>query len=197
MTELDAGAVPVEGRAMIALWLRVLVLVARSRAAWPEQPLERVVPACAAAARAEARTGVDAETMLAIAEHESDLRPNTVSWRDDAGRRVDKAVDNLCTGVPVDRPATSGLVQTVTRGRAACRAMLRPGAAMLAGARELAEWRASPTCRGDLKCGLAGYAGGNAGALAARAGRRTLAVQFADLFIARSRHLRVAALPES
>lgn len=60
------------------------------------------------------------------------------------------------------------------------------------GAEQLAEWVRA--CGGDPRCALAGYAGGWAGARAARAGELTLATRFADLFRARARRLEASRL---
>lgn len=170
---------------MIATIIRCIALAARAHTAFPDQPLDRVTTASCAAVEADAEL---APTLLAIAEHESDLEPTAVSWRDSSGRRVDRVVHSEVDRLWVPRgTSTCGLVQSVATDRASCLALLDPIAAMRAGAAELRAWL--EYSRGDLLVALGGYSGGTAGAIAAREGRTTLAVRFARLFVYRARRL--------
>jgi hypothetical protein len=213
--DVDAGTRAVV-LAVIGGFLRVLALVARAHALWPAAPLEHVTAAACAAVRAEGG-GVPAEILLAIAQHESDLRPVAVSWRNGDGQRVDilwsdagvhdhdeRAHENTRTdtAIYVRAPASirqasppargalaCGLLSTIAPGRARCAELLDPDVAMAAGVAELGEWLRSPLSGGSLRLALAGYAGGVAGARAAREGIDAPAVRFADLFLARARAL--------
>ncbi len=166
---------------MIIHAVRLALLVLNAHAVWPTEPIDRVSAAASAAVDAET-ADVPAELLLGISEHESDLRPNTVSYVV-GGRRLDNLWTNLWA--PPDRLATCGYGQTVARGRAEC------AAAIVAGMRpmvaELEEELAS--CRGDMRCALSCYAGGNAGVAAWRARRRTTATTFAALFYRRAKQL--------
>lgn len=176
---------------MIAVLLRALALAARAHVAWPAQPLDRVAAAALAAARAE-RPDVPAELLLAIAEHESDLEPNAVSWRDASGNRVDILWSGDRSRLLRARAIVCGYVQASVGVQECAKAIERDGA-MAIGARQLALWMRSPLCAGSLRCALAGYAGGVRGARAASEGSETLAVRFADLFLARARSLGMPA----
>lgn len=169
---------------MIAAVMHAIALFVSAHLAYPAAPLDRLGVAVLAAAAGETER-VPAELLIAIAEHESDLRPGAVSWRRADGRRVDKVVEN-----PVEIPdgvAACGLVQTVARGRAACARLLVPGLGIAAGVAELEAELAA--CRGVMACALAIYAGGRAGRLAWEAGETTDATRFAALFAARAHAL--------
>lgn len=203
-----------------AALLRVLVLAAHAHAAWPTMPIERVVRASYVAVATET-DAVPAEILLAIAEHESDLRPNVVSYCEADGHRVDILWEPVNSDLGPDvfsstkvaaqaranaqekpgpeasrrkvagwwpRGAVCGYL-AATLDRASCDAAIVQDGGMSNGAEQLVTW--SRFCRSDLRCALAGYAGGVAGARAAREGRVTLATRFADLFIARARRLGV------
>jgi hypothetical protein len=164
------------------LIIRVVLLIARTHAAFPAQPIERVAVAAIAAARAET-PDAPAEVLLAIADHESDLQPRAVSWRGRGGQRVDILWDDR-RGPPGGAGLACGLVQTVAHTRAACAELLDPITAMRAGAAELGEWLSASG--GNLRVALAGYAGGWGGARDARTGARSDATAFADIFRARA-----------
>ena len=188
---------------MIAAILRTLALAAQMHAVWPAQPIPRVLVAAVAAERA-ARPGLPAELLAAIAEHESDLRPNVVSWRDACGQRVDAVWESSSNSLkPLSAPnsvwrsswpenAVCGFLQA-SGTPTECMAAIDLDGAMALGVVELQEWLRA--CRGDLRCALAGYAGGNSGARAALSGETTLATRFADLFLARARALHDAGVP--
>lgn len=163
--------------------LRVMALVWRASALYPDATMADLVDVSYAAALEET-PAVPAEILLAIAEHESRLRPNAVSWRG-ANKRVDIL---WMDGATMPRGSLAcGLVQTIVRDRSACIDLLDPVAAMRAGVVELDEELRA--CRGEMTCALSAYAGGNAGLAAWRAGETTDATRFAYLFAARARQL--------
>lgn len=169
---------------MIALMFRALELAWHVHHVYPAAPIARVAVAAYAAAAAETEE-VRGETLLAIAEHESDLRSRAVSWRR-GGRRVDKVVDNELE-IPRSGRLACGLVQTIAPDRAGCAKLLTPTAAMLAGVAELTE--ELHVCRGATICALSLYAGGQAGRVAWEAGVDTDATRFARHFAQRARQL--------
>jgi hypothetical protein len=162
--------------------LRALALALRAFTAWSGVDTLSVADAASAAVRAESETGVPAELLLAIANHESSLRRNAVSWRRPDGKRV----DILWTGQPVPGYIVCGYM-SASATRATCGAEIAQDGGMRLGAEQVATWVRA--CRGDLRCALAGYAGGWAGVRALRAGEPCDAVRFADLFIARARQI--------
>lgn len=96
----------------------------------------------AAAVTAGFVTGEDASVLLAIARGESNYRADVLM--------VERSGALSC-----------GVVQATAINLADCkrlRASLLAG--YLAGARQLRNWRTHANCRGNLACGLAGYAGG-------------------------------------
>lgn len=160
--------------------IRAIALVLRLWVQHPDQPIDRVVLATYHALRAETER-VPAEVMLAIAHHESDLRPNAVSFVR-AGKRVDVLWDGAA---PLPPRVVCGYLQAMA-SPAECRAMVTHDGGMLAGSLELRTW--SGTCRGDLACVLRGHAGGTA--CSRDAGACTShARAFAALFLARARRL--------
>ncbi len=169
----------------MTIFVHVVILALRSHAAWPDAPIDRVVAASSAAVRAET-SAAPAELLMAIAQHESDLEPRTVSWRRGGGKRVDRIVTSV-EEVPSTGPLACGLVSTIASTRDACAELLDPDRAMAAGAAELGEHAAA--CRGSVRCQLASYAGGSAGVRAWRAHARTSATIFAEAFIRRAEQL--------
>lgn len=141
---------------MLSKLIHMLMLIAHARQLWPAMPIVRVVRASYVAVAAETH-GVPAEILLGIAEHESDLQPNAVSWLA-AGRRVDM----LWIGQPLPPREVCGYEQAMSTP-ASCRAMIAVDGGMRAGAAELVEWLT--TCHGNLRCALRGHAGGTACAL--------------------------------
>ncbi len=168
---------------MIAAIIRVLILMAHAHAAWPDAPLERIAVAAIEAVGAET-SSVDAAMLLAIAQHESDLRPNTVSYVVN-GKRVDGLWTTLW--IPPDGKMTCGYGQSVAHGRAECAAIIADHGGMTAAAAEISE--AMVRCHRSMPCALSLYAGGNAGILAWRMHKRTSATEFAALFIRRAQQL--------
>lgn len=163
--------------------IRVLLLALKVHLLWPGYPADRVIAAARAAAAAETES-LPAEILVAIAQHESDLEPTAISWRGSSGVRV----DILWTDQHLPTRVVCGYLQAAGDS-GACRAAIAADGAMAMGAVELGVWARSPLSRGSLRVALAGYAGGVAGARAAREGNDALAVRFADLFIARARRL--------
>lgn len=137
-------------------WLRVIILIARAHALWPSIPIRQLAAASYVAVAAEIHD-VPSEILLAIAQHESDLEPNAVSWRSDG-----RTVSLLWTTQRLPSKIVCGYVQAMSTP-ASCRAMIAVDGGMRAGAAELVEWLT--TCHGDLRCALRGHAGGTACAL--------------------------------
>lgn len=173
--------------AMIATLLHIVTLAARAHAAWPEYPVTTVTAAAREAVVAELETGVPAEVLYAIAQHESDLVDNCVSYRDSTGRRVDTVIGAVARRWP--RGAVAGYLQATFESAVEARAAIAVDGGMRTGARQLAEWVASPLTHGSIRLALAGYAGGVAGVRRARGGVTAPAVAFADLFLRRARAL--------
>jgi hypothetical protein len=160
--------------------LRVFFLVLRFGQVFPGAPLERVIVASVHAVRAES-DGVPAEVLLAIAEHESDLQPNAVSYVS-RGRRVDLLWDGAS---PLPGRIVCGYLSAMGTP-ARCRETIQFDGAMTHGAAELQLWMG--TCRGDVGCALRGHAGGTACArdvLRCSPNART----FAAMFLGRARRL--------
>lgn len=164
--------------------IRAVALAIRLWLQHPEQSPERIAMATYFAVMAETDQ-VPAELMLAIAHHESDLRPNAVSFVR-AGRRVD-VLWNLVSPIP-GRVVCGYLQAMATRDQ--CAAAVATDGAMTIGRDELALW--SATCRGDQACVLRGHAGGTACSRDQRA-CSTHALAFARLFLARARRLGLSA----
>lgn len=161
--------------------IRVLLLALRLTRAYPDQPIDRAVVASYWAVQAETAS-VPAEVLLAIAEHESDLRPDAVSWVA-GGRRHDSPPEKLPARLPT-RVVCGYLSAMGTPDL--CRRESAIDGGMRLGALELGLW--SATCRGDIACVLRGHASGTACALdAARCSDNAAA--FARLFLARARRL--------
>ena len=116
---------------------------------------------------------VPAEILVAVAEHESDGRPDIVSWRE----------GGVTYSMPFEKMekwphhAVCGYLQAMASTRDACRRMIDALGGMLAGAAEIATWLR--TCRGELACALSGHAGGWEGVNAWHAGKSTPATVFA------------------
>lgn len=163
--------------------IRALLLALKIHAVWPGYPADRVIAVARAAVAAET-SAIPAEVLVAIAQHESDFEPTAVSWRERERARV----DILWTDQPLPTSVVCGYLQAAG-GAGACRTAIAADGAMAMGAAELGVWVRSRLSAGSLRVALAGYAGGVAGARAARAGTDALAVRFADLFIARARRL--------
>ena len=157
--------------------MRIIWLVLRVHAVYPNVPIDHVIVAVRAAVKAET-SSASAPLLVAIAQHESDLRPRAVSWRR-GRRRVDRVVDNPVE-IPARGPLACGLASSIAADRATCERLLDPTAAMLAAVAELTEELAR--CRGDVSCALSCYAGGRRGIDAWRAGLRTDATVFAAIF---------------
>ncbi len=166
--------------------VRVVRLGVAVHAVSPSIPLDRVVVASYVAVAQETRA-VPAEILLAIAIHESELEFRAVSWRDDGGKRVDRLWVDATSAPPDNRRLTCGLMQTAAVSRAACARLLDPTIAFAAGAAEFAEWLEA--ARGDFAGALSGYAGGNRGIAAWRAGEEADATRFARLFQRQARAL--------
>ena len=173
-TVYPTGAIAVRGHSIVAVGPETKMLA--------EWHAPRVLDASYAAVRAEDATGVDAALLLAIAQHESDLRRNAVSWRRPDGKRV----DILWTGQPTPGWIVCGYM-SASATRATCGAEISRDGGMELGARQVAEWMRA--CDGDVHCALAGYAGGWPGVRAMRAFRACDAVAFAELFVRRARQL--------
>lgn len=169
---------------MIAILFRALVLFSHARAAWPAVPADRVLAASLAAAAAET-PAIAGELLLAIAAHESDLRPNAVSWRLPGAPRVDLVWDQRSPLPP--RVVCGYLSAMATAG--SCAAMVARDGGMRAGAAELEEWAA--TCGGDVACVVRGHAGGTACAVHDRCSDDARA--FARLFLGNARRLGMPA----
>lgn len=168
------------------LILRFLLLYFAAHRAWPDYEAEKLAAACAMAVEIEDVAGVPAPLLLAIAQHESDLEPGAVSWRDAAGRRHDRVLVTNET-IKIAGPLVCGYLSAMARDGFDCSMMIETTGGMLRGALEIREWL--DTCRGDVRCALSGHAGGNAGMLAHREHRDTQATRFADLFTQRARVL--------
>lgn len=153
---------------------------------YPNQPADRVLVASYHAVQAETSL-VPAEVLLAIAEHESDLRPDAMSWVS-GGRRHDSPPERLPAHLPPR--VVCGYLSAMGTPDICRREMARDGA-MRHGTSELELWGA--TCRGDMRCMLRGHASGTACALDARRCSRD-ALAFARLFLARARRLGYASL---
>jgi soluble lytic murein transglycosylase-like protein len=177
---------------MIAALIRCLALAARAHAAWPEYSIADVTAASCAAVGA-ADPGVPAELLLAIAQHESDLHPNAVSWVATSGRRVD-ILWTRDRAPPENKALACGYGQTIVHTSRACADVIADHGGLVTAEHELAAWLRSPLSGGSLRVALGGYAGGIAGARAAREGIDALAVRFADLFIARARRLTMQSV---
>lgn len=175
---------------MLAALVRALALACRVHVAWPGADMGLVGAASWAAVRAETPEA-PAELLVAIAQHESDLQPRAVSWVADNSQRVDRLWIDEASRPPPRGQLACGLVSTIASTRDGCAVLLDPDEAMRAGARELAEHRG--LCRRSLRCALSSYAGGRRGIEAWRAGRRTSATIFADLFIRRAEQLGMGA----
>jgi hypothetical protein len=162
--------------------VRTLILLAHVHATWPDAPIERAAPAVAAAVQVGEETGLPPEVLVAIAHHESDFQPAAVSWRAANGQRLDR----LAVPDVLPRGAVCGYLQSMTTTRLGCLEATTPIGGMRAGARELVEWLGA--CRGDLRCALVGYAGGNRAVTLLHAGTLPRG-NFADLFLAHARRL--------
>jgi hypothetical protein len=188
---------------MIGHVIAVLVLAARALVAFPDADVDRVLAAAIAASNTAEVTGIPAALLIAIAQHESDLLPNAVSYRID-GRRIDLAWNGFSRLPP--RIVCGYLSAMATP--ASCASMIAIDGGMAAGSAELVEWLGS--CRGDLPCALRGHAGGtrcaileqcspNAAAFAALFYRRAVALGMEDRWQRRrrQRNVRVSSAARS
>lgn len=176
---------------MIDLFLRFLLLVTRARQVYPTAPLELVIPAVRETVDAEQVEHVPAEIMIAITEHESSWEHDAVSFRSEVnGNRVDMLLRNITIPRALPARTVCGYMQAVAHDPDDCATMIHLDGGMVRGASEIREWL--DTCHGDLRCALAGHAGGNAGAAAWRAGRTTQATRFAAYFYAQAVRLGLA-----
>lgn len=162
---------------MISTALQVIALTARMLHLFPGATPDRALATARAAVRVEELHGLPAEMLVAIAEHESDLRPNAVSYVR-AGARVDILWNS---SRPLPSRVVCGYLQAMA-SPSECAAMIAVDGGMSAGAAELAQWMT--TCRGDLRCALRGHAGGTACAL--RSSCSGPAAAFARLFYRRA-----------
>lgn len=135
------------------------------------------------ALHASAETHVPVPLLSAVAQHESDRRPDIVSYREN-GKTVSRT---YATVRAWPRRAVCGYLQAMASTRDACARMIAEDGGMLAGAREIAEWMRM--CRGELACALSGHAGGWAGVRAWRERRATDATAFAYSMLRRARKL--------
>jgi hypothetical protein len=102
---------------------------------------------------------LSAELLVGISQHESDLKPMTVSWVDHGTRRDGQ--------VCVDGHSTVGYLQAMAKSLDQC-LMIQAQDGMSAGVTELTSW--AILCRrlghpGSASCVLRGHAGGTACAL--------------------------------
>lgn len=165
-------------------FFRILALFFGVHRAWPHYPLEKAMALAVRSVNVGEAVGVSPPLLAAIAQHESDAEPGAVSWVAD-GKRLDFV--NPVGLTARTGPAVCGYLSAMAPNGFACSDMIQTDGGMMAGALEIAEWLG--TCRGNLRCALAGHAGGNAGAQAHREHRDTMATRFADLFISRARVL--------
>lgn len=155
-----------------------IALVLRAGLLWPAAPVVDVVAASWHAVNVET-VDVPAAALIAIAQHESDLKPNAVSWIGPRGR-----VDRLWRGERLPRHVVCGYLQHMATGDA-CAASISRGSTMADGAIELAAW--VRPCRGDLRCIFRGHAGGWGCAVRNLCSANARA--FADLFYRNARRL--------
>lgn len=137
------------------IYLRILWLVVAAHVAYPEIPIDRLLPASARAVDAEIATGVPASVLIAIAHHESDVEPGATSWVI-GGKRHDATT-------PATAPSGAvvcGYEQAMAT-RDECAIAVEIDGAMRMGAQEIAAWLEA--AHGDLGRALAGHACGNAG----------------------------------
>lgn len=157
-------------------FFRVLGLAWHALHAWPEASPADVMRASVAAVAQESDE-LPSEVLFSIAQHESDLKPNAVSFIKDGHR-----VDLLWTTQALPSRVVFGYLSAMGSPDVARAAIVADGG-MRAGADELREWLG--TCRGDLRCALRGHAGGTACALD-EASCTASARAFARLFYARA-----------
>lgn len=161
---------------MIANLIGTLVLAAKMLVVFPDAPPAQVIVTAYAATVASAG-GIPAPLLAAIAEHESKLYPNTVTYTRD-GERVDLVWDGRAALPPF---VFCGYLSAMSSPEL-CRAMIADDGGMAAGASELVLWMG--TCRGDVRCALRGHAGGTACAM--RKDCTPHAAAFARLFYRRA-----------
>lgn len=160
------------------VWLAMAV-----HALWPSYDVAHVAAVAARAADVARDTGIPAEVLIAISQHESDLEPRACTWVDGRHHRHDVVLrdDQAPRGCSV-----YGYLQAMCADPATCAHEMDVDGGMRAGAAELVEWLA--TCRGDIACALRGHAGGTRCALDARACTAPQRA-FARMFIERAADL--------
>lgn len=159
--------------------LRVILLIMRLHAMWPDAPLVDLIAATRSAVAVESPI-ISAELLLSIAQHESDFKANAVSWRAD-GRTV-SILWNGKSAVP--RKIVCGFIQAMGTPETCRREIDRDGV-MRAGVEELREW--ATTCHGDVACIVRGHAGGTQCAVTGACSSKARA--FSALFIENARRL--------
>jgi hypothetical protein len=172
--------------------MHLLSLIVRAHTMWPAYPLPVVARACLEAVLVET-SEVDAEQLLAIAEHESNLEPDAVSYvtHDWNGRhRTDLLLRNSDVRLLPDHVVYGYLSAMGLRDQIVN--SIRHDGGMQRGADELAEW--ATTCRhmgaGSIAaCTLRGHAGGTACAKDEATCTPDQAT-FARIFLARASALR-------
>lgn len=187
------------------LALQIAILIAQMHATWPAYPHGQIATIAMMSVLTSHGSQIPAEVFAVIAQHESDMRPDAVSYVDGSsadvahprGRRRDVL---LLDGGRHDLPGhvVCGYLQA-RLSDVDCRAAVGVDGGMALGAAELAEW--TGTCRGIAQgsgasahaslvaCVMRGHAGGTA---CARDVARCTADQraFADYFVAGARALR-------
>lgn len=160
------------------VWLTMAI-----HAMWPSYDVAHVAAVASRAADVERDTGIPAEILVAISQHESDLEPRACTWVDGHHHRHDVVLrdDQAPRGCSV-----YGYLQAMCTDAATCPREMDLDGGMRAGAAELVEWLG--TCGGDMTCALRGHAGGTRCAQDAR--RCTDAQRaFVRMFIGRAADL--------
>lgn len=150
-------------------------------ALWPSYDTHKLASVAALAVEVEGETGIPAELLVAIAQHESDFEARAVSYVAGGTRRDVVLRDDQAPS----RGTVYGYLQAMCTDATCARELDRDGA-MRAGAAEIVEWL--DTCHGDIACAMRGHAGGTRCALDARTCKREW-LSFASIFIGRAAEL--------